>query len=195
MDGLTLRTLFDEGVYPGCLRFCICWMPEHICGLSHDCTEGQPCRNFVLAGGEEEGQAAYDEAMNAVFTLQLECHRHTQPHRSKKDGTTKWAMIEMWPMLVSVVLLGKQHHYCLTTSHKHCFACFSATRQLPAPMLRQLQLLHLCWMVLLHVGLSCNTSSAGFLLNASQTQQPVPKELSAALQACRQKDAGRHMLF
>ena len=54
------------------------------------------------AGGEEEAQAAYDDAMNAVFNLQLECHRHTQPHKSKKDGTTKWAMIEMWPMLVCV---------------------------------------------------------------------------------------------
>ena len=42
--------------------------------------------------------------MNAVFTLQLECHRHTQPHRSKKDATTKWAMIEMWPMLVILIL-------------------------------------------------------------------------------------------
>ena len=52
------------------------------------------------AGGEEEAQSAYDDAMNAVFSLQLECHRHTQAHKSKKDGSTKWSMIEMWPMLV-----------------------------------------------------------------------------------------------
>ncbi len=52
------------------------------------------------AGGEEEAQSAYDDAMNAVFNLQLECHRHTQAHKSKKDGSTKWTMIEMWPMLV-----------------------------------------------------------------------------------------------
>lgn len=52
-------------------------------------------------GGEEEAQAAYDEAMNAMFNLRLECHRHIQPHKSHKDGSTKWAMIEMWPMTVS----------------------------------------------------------------------------------------------
>ena len=51
-------------------------------------------------GGAEEAQGAYDEAMNAIFNLQVECHRHTQPHKSKKDGSTKWAIIEMWPMLV-----------------------------------------------------------------------------------------------
>lgn len=58
------------------------------------------------AGGETEAQAAYDEAMNAVFNLQLECHRHAQPHKSKKDGKIKWAMIEMWPIVVS-----KQHNH------------------------------------------------------------------------------------
>ena len=52
------------------------------------------------AGGEEEAQSAYDDAMNAVFSLQPECPRHTQAHTSKKDGSTKWSMIEMWPMLV-----------------------------------------------------------------------------------------------
>ena len=51
-------------------------------------------------GGQQEAQAAYDEAVNAVFNLQVECHRHAQPHVSKKDGRTKWAMIEMWPMQV-----------------------------------------------------------------------------------------------
>ena len=50
---------------------------------------------------EEEAQAAYDEAVNAMFNLRLDCHRHVQPHKSHKDGSTKWAMIEMWPMTVS----------------------------------------------------------------------------------------------
>ena len=58
-------------------------------------------------GGHQEAQAAYDEAVNAVFNLQVECHRHAQPHISKKDGRTKWAMIEMWPMQVRL------HHFCL----------------------------------------------------------------------------------
>ena len=60
----------------------------------------------AVAGGEAEAQAAYDEAVNAVFNLQLECHRHAQPHKSKKDGKIKWAMIEMWPIIVSIHLVS-----------------------------------------------------------------------------------------
>ena len=56
-----------------------------------------------LAGGLAEAQAAYDEAVNAVFNLQVDCHRHAQPHLSRKDNRTKWAMIEMWPMAVQPV--------------------------------------------------------------------------------------------
>jgi len=56
----------------------------------------------LSAGGEEEAEAAYDEALHAIFVLQLERHRHTQPYISKKDGRSKWAMIEMSPMLVSL---------------------------------------------------------------------------------------------
>ena len=52
-------------------------------------------------GGQAEAQAAYDEAVNAVFNLQVDCHRHAQPHISKKDGRIKWAMIELWPMQVT----------------------------------------------------------------------------------------------
>lgn len=63
-------------------------------------------------GGEAEAQAAYDEAVNAVFNLQLECHRHAQPHKSKKDGKMKWAMIEMWPIIVST-----QHPHTLEANY------------------------------------------------------------------------------
>ena len=63
-------------------------------------------------GGSQEAQAAYDEAVNAVFNLQVECHRHAQPHISKKDGRTKWAMIEMWPMQVRL------HPFCLQFLHR-----------------------------------------------------------------------------
>ena len=52
------------------------------------------------AGGELEAQVAYDEAVHAIFSLHL-TRRHMQPYRSEKDGKTKWAMIEMWPMHVS----------------------------------------------------------------------------------------------
>lgn len=53
-------------------------------------------------GGAEEADAAFDEAHNAIFSLQLERHCHTQPYISKKDGRSKWAMIEMSPMIVSM---------------------------------------------------------------------------------------------
>ena len=81
---------------------------------------GQTLGAVGVAGGEEERQAAYHEAMNAVFRLQLECHRHTQPHCSKKDATTKWAMIEMWPMLVRPVCsvnLSKLHTELCCATH------------------------------------------------------------------------------
>ncbi|DBB07279.1 TPA: hypothetical protein ACH3X3_008783 [Trebouxia sp. C0006] len=49
-------------------------------------------------GGQEEALAAYEEAYNDIFNLKLDCHKHPQPHKSRKDGTIKWEMIEMWPM-------------------------------------------------------------------------------------------------
>lgn len=84
----------------------------HSCfGLSPDCLAGLlGCSSFQLythasgaafSGGMEEADAAYEEALNAIFVLSLDCHRHTQPHKSKKTGLMKWAMIEMWPMTVS----------------------------------------------------------------------------------------------
>ena len=51
-------------------------------------------------GGELEAQSAYEEALNAVFIEQL-TWRHMQPHRSRRDGKTRWSMMEMWPMNVS----------------------------------------------------------------------------------------------
>lgn len=43
----------------------------------------------------------YEDAMTAVFSLELKSHRHVQPYRSKKDDRLKWATFEMWPMSVS----------------------------------------------------------------------------------------------
>ncbi len=51
-------------------------------------------------GGEEEAETHYEDALTAVFSLQLKCHRHVQPCRGSKDGKLKWANIEMWPMPV-----------------------------------------------------------------------------------------------
>ncbi|DBA77572.1 TPA: Pde-4p [Trebouxia sp. C0004] len=50
-------------------------------------------------GGEEQAVQAYEEALNAVFDLRVECHQHIQPYASRKDGTIKWALLEMWPLL------------------------------------------------------------------------------------------------
>lgn len=51
------------------------------------------------AGGEEEAQAAYDDAMATLADEAADCHSHMQSHTSKR-GKTKWTMMEMWPMLV-----------------------------------------------------------------------------------------------
>lgn len=56
---------------------------------------------FEHTGGAEEAEAAYAEACHAILHLQLERHHHTQPYISKKDGRSKWAMIEMSPITVS----------------------------------------------------------------------------------------------
>jgi len=52
------------------------------------------------SGGKEQAVRAYEEALNAVFDLRVECHQHIQPYASRKDGTIKWALLEMWPLLV-----------------------------------------------------------------------------------------------
>lgn len=73
-------------------------------------------RTCTASGGAQEAEAAYEEAVNAVFNLQVECHRHAQPHVSKKNGTTKWAMLEMWPMPVGCL---SYHHATLTHCQVH----------------------------------------------------------------------------
>ncbi|KAA6425466.1 MAG: hypothetical protein FRX49_04364, partial [Trebouxia sp. A1-2] len=94
------------------------WFPGHAGGT--DLTLKSLFQEGAYPGGEEEAQSAYDDAMNAAFNLQLECHRHTQPRKSKKDGSTKWTMIEMWPMLdpvdASPAVLVKRHNI---TQQKH----------------------------------------------------------------------------
>lgn len=47
----------------------------------------------------QDAQEAYEEAVNAVFVLQVDCHRHTQP-RQTHQGSVRWEMMEMWPMQV-----------------------------------------------------------------------------------------------
>ncbi|KAL0017811.1 hypothetical protein WJX77_012263 [Trebouxia sp. C0004] len=72
-------------------------------GLTFTGTQGLTMKMLFDAGdypgGKEEAEAACDEALHAIFVLQLERHRHTQPYISKKDGRSKWAMIEMSPVL------------------------------------------------------------------------------------------------
>ncbi|DBB11697.1 TPA: putative 3',5'-cyclic phosphodiesterase pde-3 [Trebouxia sp. C0006] len=52
----------------------------------------------LYSGGEDECQAAYEEAVDAIFNLKVDCHRHVQSYLSRKDGKIKWAAFEMWPM-------------------------------------------------------------------------------------------------
>ena len=71
------------------------------------------------AGGEVEAHEAYEEAYNAIFALQLQCHRHIQPH-FKKEGILRWEMIEMWPMQVGKPTAVTNYSLSL---HTLSFAC------------------------------------------------------------------------
>ena len=54
----------------------------------------------AVSGGQEEAVGHYEDALRAVFELQLDCHHHIQPYRSIKNGKVKWASIDLWPMHV-----------------------------------------------------------------------------------------------
>lgn len=58
------------------------------------------CCHCVATGGEEEAMASYEEAMQAIFSLQLDRYSHVQPHRHPETGKMRWECIEMWPMQV-----------------------------------------------------------------------------------------------
>lgn len=68
-----------------------------------DCSDTAACV-MPLAdapGGQEQVEKAYTEALSACFDLEVEVHQHVQPYKSSKDGSLKWALLEMWPLLVS----------------------------------------------------------------------------------------------
>lgn len=79
--------------YYSILYYTICTTLNPILAYSDSATA-------MPVGGQEEADRAYHEAMHAVFTAQVDCHRHSQPFSRKKDGKVRWAMLEMWPMLV-----------------------------------------------------------------------------------------------
>ena len=58
------------------------------------------CVFVVVTGGEEEALAAYEEAVQAIFGLQLDRYSHFQPHRNPETGKLWWECIAMWPMQV-----------------------------------------------------------------------------------------------
>lgn len=61
--------------------------------------------SLVATGGEEEAMAACEEAMQAMFGLQLERFSHVQPHRNPENGKLRWECLEMWPMQASLALV------------------------------------------------------------------------------------------
>ena len=123
-SSITLKRLFDAGAYSGTphsnaaqhkgsasrtLPCCCIWVVACCIELSQ-LLRGclclwtlllSPMPNVLSIGGQAEADAAYAEALHAVFTLKVDCHRHAQPHVSKKDGRMKWTMLEMWPMQAS----------------------------------------------------------------------------------------------
>ncbi len=69
-------------------------------------------------GGKEEAERAYEEALNAVFDLGVDCHQHIQPYQSRKDGKLKWALLEMWPLLVKLLSVSRPCTYV-----SMCYTC------------------------------------------------------------------------
>ena len=65
---------------------------------------------MLCTGGQQEADAAYQTAYNAIFVQGQKVHRHTQSRM--KEGSRRWEVLEMWPMIVS----GPQ-------SHLASFAC------------------------------------------------------------------------
>ena len=71
------------------------------------------------SGAKEEALEHHEDAIRAIFELQLDCHRHIQPYRSTKNGKLKWASVDMWPLPVS-------SHWRLPSldiAHKLTLAC------------------------------------------------------------------------
>ena len=64
--------------------------------------------NLVDTGGEEEAMTAYEEAMQAMFGLQLERYSHVQPHRNPESGKLRWECFELWPLQVGLALSASE---------------------------------------------------------------------------------------
>ena len=61
-----------------------------------------------LLGGKAEADAAYEEAMHAVFHLEVDQHCHILYQEIPEDGDLlqpHWDQIEMWPLQVSTYTL------------------------------------------------------------------------------------------
>ena len=84
--------------------------------------------------------------MRDVFGLEVEYHQHVQPYTSAKDGTIKWALLELWPLQVShipTLLASFCSNKCVIArrdkgtdtvtvpdpiSSRHCWHCFLEVR-------------------------------------------------------------------
>ena len=62
--------------------------------------QGPPATQALLVGGVDEQEAAYQEAVKAIFDKQVACHRHQRYYTSRKTGKKKWTILEMWRLAV-----------------------------------------------------------------------------------------------
>ena len=139
------------------------------------------------AGGREEALGHYEDALRAVFELQLDCYRHIQPYRSTKDGNLKWASVEMWPMPVGVRHLLPLTSRCasLDLSIIRIIPCSDPTVSsfLVAPKARDQVVL--CWLPAL-VGQQNAISSALCMTRHGVQSPPPPSDLPGAVH-CQRK--------
>ena len=57
----------------------------------------------MITGGKAEADAAYEEAMEAVFSLQLDQYSHVQYYETPQTAgqlKRRWDLIELWPLQV-----------------------------------------------------------------------------------------------
>ena len=105
---ISLQALFRLGIYPGKH----CWLlvsTDLICLHSfdskvHPIVAKSQCHTTYLLdeatiGGKAEADAAYDEAMEAVFCMQVDQHCHVQC-RVTPSGERRWNLIELWSLEV-----------------------------------------------------------------------------------------------
>lgn len=75
----------------------VCLLKQNLCPQKNT-LPGSTRYALLSAGGDNEREEAYQEAVKAVFEKGASCHRHLRCYTSRKTGKRKWTVLEMWPI-------------------------------------------------------------------------------------------------